>query len=75
MPHVTMSREDAEKLAARSNVEVRDPDGNLLGTIGHFMPEWVAAQVRAHRDDPRPGIPSADVRERLGLSKEPACTD
>lgn len=74
MAHITMTREDARRLVFEAGIEVRDPQGTLLGTTGWFMPEEMARQVRENRENPQPGIPEDKVREMLGLPKRPLCT-
>ena len=68
MAFVTIDEEQLQELAKTNGpVEVRGPDGAVLGTLSTFLPAGLMEQVERSRNDPRPPVPAEEVRRRLGL--------
>lgn len=57
LPHITLTREDAEALASEKWIEVRDPDGNVLGEISSLTLVDHTADEREDADGPAPVDP------------------
>ena len=76
MAHVVIDPAEFRNLPPDGGpIEVRTPQGEVLGTVENFLPAGLMEQVRKSRLDPRPSIPSDEVRRRLGLPKADVCLE
>lgn len=64
---VVDSEESASRLLAEDRIEVRTPDGRVVGSVRGFLTKDLERQIEASKNDPRPPVPADVVRERLGL--------